>query len=73
MAKCSTFEVLMAHVRRCREKASEMAPSEETKLLFAVDGWNSFESPLLWKQERVFIFLCSAIFLATSIYRLWKG
>lgn len=57
MAKCTTFEVLMAHVRRCREKASEMAPSEETKILFAVDGGNSFESPLLWKQERVFIFL----------------
>jgi len=57
MAKRSTFEVLMAHVRRCGEEALEMAPSEETKLLFAVDGWNRFEPPILWKQERVFIFL----------------
>jgi len=33
-----------------------MAPSEETKFLFAVDGRNRFEPPILWKQERVFIF-----------------
>lgn len=44
--RCTTFEALSAQVWRCRSKALEMAPNQETKLLFAVDGRNRFEPPL---------------------------
>lgn len=44
--RCSTFEVLSAHVwSRFRIKALEMAPNQETKLLFAVYGRNRFKPP----------------------------
>lgn len=46
LARCTTFEALSAHVWRYRSKALEMAPNQETKLLFAVDGRNRFEPSL---------------------------
>eukprot|EP01018_Ginkgo_biloba_P000089 Gb_31068 [translate_table: standard] len=46
LAKCTTFEALSAHVWRCRSKALEMTPDQETKLLFAVDGRTRLEPHL---------------------------
>ncbi|KAH9290285.1 hypothetical protein KI387_034402 [Taxus chinensis] len=46
LVKCSTFEALSSHVWRLRSKALQMAPTQETKLLFAVDGRKRFNPPL---------------------------
>lgn len=46
LEKCTTFEALSAHVWRCRSRALQMAPNQETKLLFAVDGRKRFDPPL---------------------------
>jgi omega-hydroxypalmitate O-feruloyl transferase len=46
LARCSAFEALTAHVWRCRSKALEMSPNQETKLLITVDARKRFEPPL---------------------------
>jgi len=46
LTRCSTFEALAALVWKCRSKALNMAPNQEAKLLFAVDGRAKFEPPL---------------------------
>ncbi|KAA8526616.1 hypothetical protein F0562_008181 [Nyssa sinensis] len=43
---CTSFTVLTALVWRARSKALKMKPTQQTKLLFAVDGRSKFSPPL---------------------------
>ncbi|GJN04394.1 hypothetical protein PR202_ga21941 [Eleusine coracana subsp. coracana] len=46
LERCTTFEALSGLVWRARTRALDLAPSQRTKLLFAVDGRRRFEPPL---------------------------
>lgn len=46
LSKCTTFEVLSAHVWRARCQALRLKPSQQTKLLFAVDVRTRLSPPI---------------------------
>ncbi|KAL6009579.1 hypothetical protein ACLOJK_000007 [Asimina triloba] len=46
LSSCTSFTSLAAFVWRARTKALGMAPDQQTKLLFAVDGRSRFNPPL---------------------------
>ncbi|KAM3384616.1 hypothetical protein ACQJBY_008954 [Aegilops geniculata] len=46
LEKCTTFEALSGLVWRARTRALGLAPEQQTKLLFAVDGRRRFVPPL---------------------------
>uniref|UniRef100_A0A453B774 Omega-hydroxypalmitate O-feruloyl transferase n=1 Tax=Aegilops tauschii subsp. strangulata TaxID=200361 RepID=A0A453B774_AEGTS len=46
LEKCTTFEALSGLVWRARTRALGLAPEQQTKLLFAVDGRRRFAPPL---------------------------
>ncbi|KZV44555.1 omega-hydroxypalmitate O-feruloyl transferase [Dorcoceras hygrometricum] len=65
--KCSTFEALSAFVWRARIKALNLAPNQQTKLLFAVDGRRRFEPPISEKYFGNAIVLTNSLCTAGEI------
>ncbi|XP_058070578.1 omega-hydroxypalmitate O-feruloyl transferase-like [Magnolia sinica] len=46
ISKCTNFVLLSAFIWRARTKALKMSPTQQSKLLFAVDGRSKFNPPM---------------------------